>query len=378
MRSRALLRAAAAVGAACLVGGGFVAAAGSALRDDVPPTVPTTTAVEPAPPVTTAVLPATTTAATTTTVAQPPPTSTTAPADPTPRLSLPPLAGTYDAPEPEAPRSAGVPATVSGFYHLGGHVRGPLTTQPPLAGGPYVFPVAGDVSWGDTYGADRSDVPGGWHHGADIFARLGQPVLAVAAGKVYSVGWQRLGGWRLWLRDSEGNRFYYAHLSGYTELGQNEHRVQAGDVIGFIGHTGDAFTTLWHLHFEIHPAALLRLRYDGAVDPSAYLASWERRTPSHVPKPAPLPVGAATHGEGAVSDYRRLLALRAPPTRALAAPAPRLLARLPRRPEARVVTAAAAGNSQWLVAAVAAAAALAAATASTALRARRRRSTDAP
>jgi murein DD-endopeptidase MepM/ murein hydrolase activator NlpD len=377
MRSRALLRTAAAAGAACLLGGGFAAAGGSALRDDTP-TVPTPTAVETTPPVTTAVLPTTTTAAPTSTAAQPPATTTAPPVVRTPRISLPPLSGTYDAPEPQAPRSAGVPATVSGYYHLGGQVRGPLTTLPPLAGGPYVFPVAGDVSWGDTYGADRSDVPGGWHHGDDIFARLGQPVLAVAAGKVYSVGWQRLGGWRLWLRDAEGNRFYYAHLSGYTELGQNEQRVQAGDVIGFIGHTGDAFTTLWHLHFEIHPAALLRLRYDGAVDPSTYLQTWARRTPSHIPKPAPLPVGAATHGEGAVSDYRRLLALRALPRRAAAAPAPRLLPPVPRRPEARVVPAAAAGSSQWLVAGLAAAAALVAATAHTARRARRRRSPAAP
>ena len=49
----------------------------------------------------------------------------------------------------------------------------PLTVTPPLLGGPYTFPVAGDVSFGDTYGANRSDVPGGWHHGDDIFSPLG-------------------------------------------------------------------------------------------------------------------------------------------------------------------------------------------------------------
>ena len=43
--------------------------------------------------------------------------------------------------------------------------------------------------------------PGGWHHGEDIFAPLGTPLLAVADGTVFSVGWNDIGGWRLWLRD---------------------------------------------------------------------------------------------------------------------------------------------------------------------------------
>jgi murein DD-endopeptidase MepM/ murein hydrolase activator NlpD len=189
----------------------------------------------------------------------------------------------------------------------------PLPIQPELKGGPYTFPVAGDVGFGDTFGGPRSDVPGGWHHGADLFARLGQPVLAVADGAVYSVGWQRLGGWRLWLKDHQGNRFYYAHLSGYTKLARDRTKVRAGDVIGFIGHTGDAFSTPPHLHFEIHPASLLRLRYDGAVNPTAYLESWRRDPHPHVLPPAPLPVGASRYGQGALSDYRRLLALQPRP-----------------------------------------------------------------
>ena len=45
--------------------------------------------------------------------------------------------------------------------------------------------MTGNAFFGDTYGAMRSDVPGGWHHGDDIFAPLGQPVVAVANGRVY-------------------------------------------------------------------------------------------------------------------------------------------------------------------------------------------------
>jgi hypothetical protein len=186
----------------------------------------------------------------------------------------------------------------------------PLTLTPPLTAGPYTFPVTGKAFFSDTYGAMRSDVPGGWHHGDDIFSPLGQPVLAVADGMVYKVGWNRVGGWRLWLKDSQGNRFYYAHLSGYTKYGRNGARVKAGQQVAFIGNTGDAFTTPHHLHFEIHPARLLYLHYAGAVDPTAYLDGWRRIEHVTPLAPIPLPAGAATHGDGAVTDYRQLLAVR--------------------------------------------------------------------
>ena len=199
----------------------------------------------------------------------------------------------------------------------------PLTLTPPLEAGPYTFPVTGNAFFGDTYGAMRSDVPGGWHHGDDIFAPLGQPVVAVANGKVYSVGWNKVGGWRLWVRDAQGNRFYYAHLSGYTKYGRNGTRVKAGQQLGFIGNTGDAITTAHHLHFEIHPARLLYLHYAGAVDPTTYLNQWRRILRVTPLRPIPLPAGAAAHGHGAVSDYRQLLAVRGirrPPTVTPAAP----------------------------------------------------------
>src|SRR5262249_2857075 len=96
--------------------------------------------------------------------------------------------------------------------------RQPLTVTPPLRARPHRFPVAGPVDYGDTYGANRSDVASGWHHGDDIFAALGTPVVAVADGTLNRVGWERLGGWRLWVRDRLGDEFYYAHLSGYTPL----------------------------------------------------------------------------------------------------------------------------------------------------------------
>ncbi len=151
----------------------------------------------------------------------------------------------------------------------------PLVTAQLSTGG-YVFPVFGPASFGDTFGAPRADVSGGWHHGEDIFAPLGTPLLAVADGTVFSVGWNDIGGWRVWLRDHAGNEFYYAHLSAYSPLAVNGRQVKAGDVLGFMGKTGDAQFSIVHLHFEIHPVALLALGYDGAVAPYPFLNAWRR------------------------------------------------------------------------------------------------------
>jgi murein DD-endopeptidase MepM/ murein hydrolase activator NlpD len=154
-------------------------------------------------------------------------------------------------------------------------IRPPPDVTPRLTAGGYVFPVYGPSSFGDTFGAPRGDIVSGWHHGEDIFGQLGTPLLAVADGTIFSVGWNDVGGYRLWLRDKAGNEFYYAHLSAYSPFAVNGRGVKAGTVIGFMGNTGDAVTTPYHLHFEIHPVGLLYLGYDGAVRPYPYLIAWQ-------------------------------------------------------------------------------------------------------
>ncbi len=138
------------------------------------------------------------------------------------------------------------------------------------AGDRYVFPVFGDVSFTDDYGAPRSDT--GWHQGNDLFAPTGTPVLAVADGRLSHVGVNTLGGNRLWLTDEAGNSFYYAHLSAYAPAALEGARVRAGQVIAFVGNTGDAITTPPHLHFEVHPGG------GDSVDPYPYLLAWQRGT----------------------------------------------------------------------------------------------------
>jgi hypothetical protein len=182
-------------------------------------------------------------------------------------VTVPPLPkknkkGPNPAPAPE--RTPGIPPILR-----------PPEITPRLTAGGYVFPVYGPSSFVDTFGAFRGDVSGGWHHGDDIFAPLGAPILAVASGTVFSVGWNEVGGNRLWLRDGQGNLFYYAHLSAFSPLAVNGNRVNAGAVVGFVGNSGDAEGTPPHLHFEIHPVGLLGLGYDGAVNPTSYLLAWK-------------------------------------------------------------------------------------------------------
>jgi murein DD-endopeptidase MepM/ murein hydrolase activator NlpD len=199
-------------------------------------------------------------------------------AAPAPKVPVPPQARkaapkTKGTKQPKAPEpKKGEPQTlVPGLRLI------PIGLQPKLTAGRYVFPVYGLSSYTDTFGAFRGDVAGNWHHGDDIFAPLGAPVLACADGTIFSVGWNDVGGNRLWLRDGEGNEFYYAHLSAYTPAARNGKNVRAGQVIGFVGNTGDAQGTPYHLHFEVHPVAYLGLGYDGAVDPTPYLDAWKRQ-----------------------------------------------------------------------------------------------------
>jgi murein DD-endopeptidase MepM/ murein hydrolase activator NlpD len=131
----------------------------------------------------------------------------------------------------------------------------------------YAFPVAGKHTFSDTFGAPRSDVPA--HVGADIFASFGTPVVAVADGRIYRVGTLPISGNRLWLRDKRGFRYFYAHLSDFAAAAYNGADVHAGEVIGFVGNTGDAEPTPPHLHFEVHMP-------DGAVvNPTPFATKWD-------------------------------------------------------------------------------------------------------
>jgi murein DD-endopeptidase MepM/ murein hydrolase activator NlpD len=171
----------------------------------------------------------------------------------------------------------------------------PQVVTPELTGTPYVYPVFGGTSVTDRYGNPTTG--GSWVHGADIYGRLGQPVVAVARGTLYGVGWNRASGNKLWLRDTQGNEFLYTHLSAFSKLASSGAHVRAGQVIGFMGSTGTSAGPRVRLHFEVRPVSMLFLGNDGAVDPGPYLSSWR-----HLASLAfPVAVGWAPKVSGTIS-----------------------------------------------------------------------------
>jgi len=142
-----------------------------------------------------------------------------------------------------------VQASLSGLGHQFDTVRAEINKR--KAG--FAFPVAAPYSYVDTFGAPRMEgtVFFHRHEGTDIFAPQGTPLLAVVDGIVENVGVATLGGNKLWLRSPGDNwSYYYAHLSGYAPGIGNGVQVRKGDVVGYVGNTGNARTTPPHVHFE--------------------------------------------------------------------------------------------------------------------------------
>ena len=112
-----------------------------------------------------------------------------------------------------------------------------------------VCPVDQPRSFGDGFGAPRS--AGGFHlHvGVDIIAPLGTPIRAPFDG-VARASYNALGGNAVYVTGATGF-VYNAHLSAYSSASNGP--VHAGEIIGYVGWTGDAQGGVYHDHFEYHP-----------------------------------------------------------------------------------------------------------------------------
>src|SRR6266540_5077625 len=142
-----------------------------------------------------------------------------------------------------------------------------------------IFPVVGTVSYTDDFGQARA---GGAHQGNDILAARHAPAVAVEPGTVKFWTTSANAGCMLYLYGDSGTTYLYIHLNNDLTIKNDNRgkcapgtayapdlksgaRVAAGQLVGFVGDSGDADGIASHLHFEVHP--------DGgaAVSPFSYL-----------------------------------------------------------------------------------------------------------
>jgi peptidase M23-like protein len=134
------------------------------------------------------------------------------------------------------------------------------------------FPIAGPHSYGDAsdrYGAPRS---GHTHAGQDVLADEGTPLVAVRGGTIVSTGSGGAAGDYVTLHgNGTGRDYFYAHLRPGTTLVSEGQHVYTGQMIGQVGHTGDAVGS--HLHFEIWEGAWWAGGH--TIDPLPDLLRWD-------------------------------------------------------------------------------------------------------
>jgi murein DD-endopeptidase MepM/ murein hydrolase activator NlpD len=127
--------------------------------------------------------------------------------------------------------------------------------------GRYACLVGPTHAYSSTWGAPRSG--GRTHQGTDVFAPMGSPAYAVIDGVIRRESTSSNGGLQVYLRGSDGNEYFYAHMSAYVARpGQH---VTAGQEIAKVGDTGNARGGPPHVHFEVHPGG------GAPVDPYPYV-----------------------------------------------------------------------------------------------------------
>lgn len=123
----------------------------------------------------------------------------------------------------------------------------------PLNGTTLQMPVVGvrpfDLanSWGNARDGGKRK-----HKGIDIFAPKGTAIVAVADGIISYLGEQPKGGNCLWLTTESGSSFYYAHLDRWAPGLYEGMEVRGGELLGYVGNTGNAKYTPAHLHFGVN------------------------------------------------------------------------------------------------------------------------------
>jgi hypothetical protein len=147
-----------------------------------------------------------------------------------------------------------------------------------------IFPVVGQVQYQDDFGDPRGQ---GTHEGNDLMAAWRSPAVAAEAGKVRIYTKSASAGCMLYLYGKSGTTYLYIHLNNdlgpdndneggckrgiaYAPGLEDGQSVRGGQLVGYVGDSGDANGIAYHLHFEVHPG-------DGeAVSPYRYLRRAEK------------------------------------------------------------------------------------------------------
>lgn len=170
-----------------------------------------------------------------------------------------------------------------------------LTAEQARVVGMGRFPIAGIATFVDDWWFPRFVPRFHLHVGTDIFAAYGTPVRAPVDGRVRITN-GRIGGVAVYVYMRDGTYFYMAHLSGLAAGLQEGQQVRTGDIVGYVGDSGNARGSAPHVHFEIRP------RGGPPINPKPYLDKFVADARAQVPR--------------LVEYYRQLAAQRA------AAPAP--------------------------------------------------------
>jgi murein DD-endopeptidase MepM/ murein hydrolase activator NlpD len=146
-----------------------------------------------------------------------------------------------------------------------------------LAARRLIIPVAGisRASLRDTFTERRGTRP---HAAIDIIAPRGTPVIAVGDGRIVKLFESVPGGHTIYEFDPEEKfAYYYAHLDAYAEGLKEGMAVKRGDLLGYVGNTGNAAAGVFHLHFALFRLGPARHWWEGtAVNPYALLNDPER------------------------------------------------------------------------------------------------------
>jgi peptidoglycan LD-endopeptidase LytH len=172
--------------------------------------------------------------------------------EPAPR-TVAPAAATPDSapPHPEPPPT------------MSSHDIGELRTRA------LIVPVEGVAASALRSSFDESRSSGRSHEALDILASRGAPVIAAQDGVIAKLFTSVAGGLTVYQFDAEGRYcFYYAHLDGYASGLREGQRVTRGDVLGYVGTTGNAPEGTPHLHFAIFKLGPEKKWWEGEpIDP---------------------------------------------------------------------------------------------------------------